>query len=344
MRVWLQLDGSLPRAGENARALAGRGADGAFTFEGPHDVFLPLVPAAQTSLDLMTNVAIVGPRSPVHLAHAAYDLQALSKGRFRLGLGSQIKVHVEKRYGATWHPPARFVGETVRAVKAVFAAWEGERPLDFRGEFHTHTLMPPNFNPGPNRYGRPPVLMGALGPIMTRTAAEVADGLLVMPFNTIRHFADRTMPAVEEGLRRSGRSIGEFPIIPQVMVAVGNDDAQLRAAVDGVAFLIAFYGSTPAYRPVLDAEGWGEIHPELNRLSKQGDYPAMRSLITDEMVARIGIVGNPADCAAEIRRRFGDVADEVCCYFPAYEPDGAAVSDLVAELHAAGVAGVVHAP
>ncbi|MCK0440465.1 TIGR03617 family F420-dependent LLM class oxidoreductase [Gordonia alkaliphila] len=334
MKVHLQLDGSLPRAAEHARELAALGADGAFTFEGPHDVFLPLsVAAGTTSLELMTNVAIAGPRSPVHLAHSAYDLQAYSEGRFRLGLGTQIKVHIEKRYGAVWHPPARFLGETVRAVQAVFAAWEGAQPLDFRGTFHTHTLMPPNFDPGPNPFGPPPVLMGGLGPIMTRTAAEVADGLLVMPFNTVRHLTDRTLPAIDEGLRRCGRTRAQFPIIGQAMVAVGRDEAELRAAIDGVAVLIAFYGSTPAYRPVLDAEGWGDLHPVLNRLSKTGGYAAMRALITDEMVARIGVVGSPADCAAEIGRRFGDFADEVCCYFPAYQPAPDAVAALLATLH-----------
>ncbi|MFT4200666.1 TIGR03617 family F420-dependent LLM class oxidoreductase [Gordonia sp. (in: high G+C Gram-positive bacteria)] len=333
MRVHLQLDGSPPAAGPHARELAALGADGTFTFEGPHDVFLPLVAAAETSLELMTNVAIAGPRSPVHLAHAAYDLQAYSQGRFRLGLGSQIRPHIEKRYGATWHPPARFVGETVRAVKAVLAAWQGTERLRFEGEFHTHTLMPPNFNPGPNPFGPPPVLMGALGPLMTRTAAEVADGLLVMPFNSARHFADRTVPAIEEGLRRSHRSRGDLTVIPQAMVAVGRTDAELRAAVDGVAFLIAFYGSTPAYRPVLDAEGWGDLHPELNRMSKVGDYPGMRALITDEVVERIGVVGNPAECAATIAERFGEFADEACCYFPAYEPAPEAVAQLVTELH-----------
>ncbi|GAA3025881.1 LLM class F420-dependent oxidoreductase [Gordonia defluvii] len=335
MKVHVALEGDPALAAASAQEAVSIGADGAFTFEGQYDVMLPLLVAAQeTDLELMTNVAIAGPRSPLHLAHAAYDLQAYSRGRFRLGLGSQIRPHIENRYGAVWHPPAKFLGETVRAVKAIFAAWEGQSPLDFRGEFHTHTLMPPNFNPGPNPFGPPPVLMGALGPIMTRTAAEVADGLLVMPFNTVRHFTDRTLPAIEEGLRRSDRTMAQFPIIPQMMVAVGHTDQQLRAAVDGVAFLIAFYGSTPAYRPVLDAEGWGGAHHELNRLSKIGDFAGMRALITDEMVERIGVVGSPSECAAEIGRRFGDVADEVCCYFPAYEPDAATVAALVQELHA----------
>jgi probable F420-dependent oxidoreductase len=334
MRVHLQVNGSPAEVGASAAGIAATGADGLFTFEGQHDVFFPLIVAAgETSLDLMTNVAIAMPRSPLHLAHAAYDLQVYSGGRFRLGLGSQVKAHIEKRYGSRWERPAARMAETVAAVKAVFAAWEGQCRLDFRGEFSTHTLMPPSFNPGPNPFGPPPVLMGALGPVMTRTAAEVADGLLVMPFNSARHFAERTIPAVSEGLRRSQRSSNEFQIIAQVMVAVGRDDADLAAAVDGVASLIAFYGSTPAYAPVLEVDGWADIQPELNGLSKQGRFKEMRGLITDPMVARIGIVGTPEQCAQQIGARFGDHADEVCCYFPGYTPRSADIADLIGALH-----------
>ena len=169
-------------------------------------MFLPLAAAAGVvETDLMTNVAIAMPRSPVHLAHAAWDLQLMSKGRFRLGLGSQIRVHVENRYGATWSPPAARMREIVLAVKAILTSWQDASRLDFRGEHTRHTLMPPTFVPGPNPYGAPPVLLGALGPVMTRTAAEVADGLLVMPFHSHRHFRERTLPAVDEGLERAGR-------------------------------------------------------------------------------------------------------------------------------------------
>ncbi|RMI31787.1 TIGR03617 family F420-dependent LLM class oxidoreductase [Nocardia stercoris] len=334
MRVQLQIDGAPQRAAEHARELAGIGADGVFSFEGPHDVFQPLVIAAGVAeLGLMTNVAIAGPRSPLHLAHAAYDLQVYSGGRFRLGLGSQIRVHIEKRYGAQWSKPAERMAETVGAIKAIFDCWEGKAPLNFRGRYFTHTLMPPNFVPGPNPYGPPAVLMGALGPIMTRTAAEVADGLLVMPFHSARHFAERTMAAVDEGLRRSGRTPADLQIIGQAMVAVGRTDADLRAAIDGVATLIAFYGSTPAYRPVLDTEGWAELQPVLNAMSKTGDYAGMRALISDDMVRTIGIVGTPQECAAEIGRRFGAHAGEVCCYFPGYRPSAGDIADLVAALH-----------
>jgi probable F420-dependent oxidoreductase len=334
VKVHLQVDGSPQHVRASAREIAGVGADGAFSFEGPHDVFLPLaIAAGETDLELLTNVAIAGPRSPLHLAHAAYDLQVFSEGRFRLGLGSQIRAHIEKRYGSQWGRPAARLAESVAAVKAIFAAWEGEAALNFRGEFTNHTLMPPNFNPGPNPYGRPPVLMGALGPVMTRKAAETADGLLVMPFNSARHLSERTLPAVAEGLATSARGADQFQVIVQAMVAVGRTDEQLAAAVDRVAFLIAFYGSTPNYLPVLDVEGWGDLQPRLNALSKTGDYAGMRALITEDMVRTYGIVGTPQECADQIGDRFGAISSDVCCYFPGYTPDGADVADLVTACH-----------
>jgi probable F420-dependent oxidoreductase len=334
VKVHLQVESSPDRVRDHARQLATWGADGAFTFEGQHDVFLPLVVAAgETRLELMTNVAIAGPRSPLHMAHAAYDLQVYSGGRFRLGLGSQVKVHIEKRYGSQWAKPAAKMAETVAAIKAIFAAWEGQAPLNFRGEYYTHTLMPPNFNPGPNPFGSPPVLMGALGPIMTRKAAEVADGLLVMPFNSALHFSERTVPAIAEGLRRSERELADFQVVAQAMLAVGRTERDLATATDAVAMLIAFYGSTPAYVPVLEVEGWAEAQPELNALSKVGKFAEMRALISDDMVARLGVVGTPEQCAVEIGRRFGSHASDVCCYFPGYEPGDNAIADLICALH-----------
>ncbi|MFG3615508.1 TIGR03617 family F420-dependent LLM class oxidoreductase [Nocardia sp. NPDC047654] len=334
MKVHLQVTGAPRQITTDARELAETGADGLFTFEGPHDVFFPLVVAAgATSLELMTNVAIAGPRSPMHLAHAAYDLQVYSEGRFRLGLGSQIRAHIEKRYGSTWGAPAERTAESVAAVRAIFDAWEGRARLNFRGKYYTHTLLPPTFDPGPNPFGPPPVLMGALGPVMTRKAAEVADGLLVMPFNSERHFTERTLPAVAEGLRRSGRTPDGFPVIAQVMVALGRTEEALTAAMGGVSSLIAFYGSTPAYRPVLEVEGWEQLHFTLNALSKTGGFAEMRALVTEEMVRTIGVAGTPEECAAQIRTRFGAEIEEVCCYFPGYAPNAADVADLVEALH-----------
>lgn len=331
MLLDVQLDARPDEAAARARELVGAGVDGLFTFEGPHDVFVPLIAAAgAVETDLMTNVAIALPRSPMHLAHAAYDLQLLSKGRFRLGLGSQVRPHIENRYGATWDRPVARMREMVLAVKAILASWQDGTRLDFRGEFTRHTLMPPTFVPGPNPYGAPPVLLGALGPQMTRAAAEVADGLLVMPFHSHRHFRERTLPAVAEGLARAGRE--SIPIFPQAIVAMGRTDEQRAHAMRGVRTLLAFYGSTPAYRPVLEVEGWGELQPELNALSKTGHVAAMVDLVDETMARTLAVVGTPEECAAEIVRRFGDVADRVCAYFPGYDADLADVSALAGAL------------
>lgn len=333
MLLDLQLDGRPDQALARARALTEAGADGLFTFEGPHDVFLPLAAVAgQVETDLMTNVAIAMPRSPMHLAHTAWDLQLMSGGRFRLGLGSQIRPHIEKRYGARWTPPAARMREIVMAVRTILRSWQEGTRLDFRGEHTTHTLMPPTFVPGPNPYGPPPVLLGALGPLMTRTAAEVADGLLVMPFHSHRHFRERTLPAVTEGLATAGRDPATFAVLPQAIVAMGRTDEEMTAARAGVRGLLAFYGSTPAYLPVLDVEGWGDAQPELNALSKKGDMARMVGLVSDEMLSTLAVVGTPEECAAELRRRFADVAERVCCYFPGYQPPAEQVAALAAGL------------
>ncbi|MFL6155888.1 MAG: TIGR03617 family F420-dependent LLM class oxidoreductase [Marmoricola sp.] len=339
MKLDVQLDGRPDEAARRARELIGAGVDGLFTFEGPHDVFLPLVVAAGSSdvppTDLMTNVAIAIPRSPMHLANLAYDLQLLSGGRFRLGLGSQIKPHIENRYGSTWSRPAARMRETVLAVKAILNAWQDGSRLDFRGEFTKHTLMPPTFVPGPNPYGVPPVLLGALGPLMTRTAAEVADGLLVMPFHSARHFRERTLVAVAEGLELAGRELtgpAGFSIYPQAIVATGSTPEEIEAATLGVKGLLAFYGSTPAYRSVLEVEGWGDLQPELNALSKTGDIMTMIDLIDDQVLRTLAVVGTPAECADEIKTRFGDVADRICAYFPGSTHPASTISALATAL------------
>ena len=296
---------------ERARVLREAGAAGVFTFEGPHDVFAPLTLASTVGgLDLMTNVAIAFPRNPIQLAHQAYDHQLLSGGRFTLGLGTQIRTQIEKRYGAAFDHPVARMRELVEALRAIFAAWQTGQRLDFRGEFHRHTLMTPTFNPGPNPFGPPPIYLGALGPRLTRAAAEVADGLLVMPFGTTRFLREATMPAVRAGLAAAGRS--GFAVVPEVIVSAGEDHEATRR-------LLAFYGSTPAYRPVLDIHGWGDLQPELNALSKQGRWAEMGSLITDEVLETIAACGTPRQIADHIRARAdatGGLADTVCLYQP----------------------------
>ncbi len=187
------------------------------------------------------------------------------------GLGSQIRTHVERRYGATWGQPVEHMREVVAATKAILDGWQGGGTIEFRGEYTTHTLMTPIFDPGPSPFGVPKVLVGALGPRMSRMAAEVADGVLVMPFNTERHMRERTTPAIESGLKAAGRSREDIEMVAEVIVATGRNEEELTAS-DAARFIVAFYGSTPAYRPVLEVEGWGELQPELNALSKQGEW------------------------------------------------------------------------
>jgi probable F420-dependent oxidoreductase len=295
---------------ERAQALKEAGATGVFTFEGPNDVFAPLTLASTVSgLDLMTNVAIAFPRNPIHLAHQAHDHQLLSQGRFTLGLGTQIRTQIEKRFGADFDHPVARMTELIAALRAIFEAWSSGERLRFEGQFYRHTLMTPNFSPGPNPYGPPPIYVGALGPRLTRATAEHADGLLVMPFGSQKFLHEATMPAVRDGLAAAGRDAAGFAVVPEIIVSAGEDHTATRR-------LLAFYGSTPAYKPVLDIHGWGDLQPELHALSKQGRWQDMGGLIDDEVLHTIAACGTPAEIAEHIRKRVAGVADTVCLYQP----------------------------
>ena len=319
---------AVPRAAE----LQAVGADGLFSFENAHDAFFPLVLASTScQIDLMTNAAMAFPRSPLHLAYSANDLQLLTGGKFRLGLASQIRPHIQKRYGSVWEKPVAQMREWVSATKAILAHFAGEGPFDFKGQWTTHTLMTPNFNPGPNPFGKAPVLVGALGPKMCEMSAEVADGILVMPFNSERHFAERTMPALERGFAKSGRDRKDFEIILEVICAVGQTDEEIAAAANGVKTLLGFYGSTPSYKPVLDVEGWGDLQPELNALSKQGKWVEMGDLITDEILNTFAVVGQPETIAPELAKRYGDVIQRLSFYAP-YSSDQSRWAQVIADI------------
>jgi probable F420-dependent oxidoreductase len=295
---------------EQARAFRDAGASGVVTFEGTNDVFTPLTLASTVGgLDLMTNVAIAFPRNPIHLAHQAIDHQLLTEGRFALGLGTQIRTQIEKRFGADFDKPVARMTELVAALRAIFHAWETGERLDFRGDYYRHTLMTPTFSPGKNPYGPPPIYVGALGPRLTRATAEHADGLLVMPFGNKRFLHEVTMPAVREGLEAAGKSVQDFAVIPEIIVSVGDDHSAARR-------LLGFYGSTPAYRPVLDIHGWGELQPELNALSKEGRWAEMGKLIDDDVLHTIAACGTAAEVAAHIRDRVAGISDRICLYQP----------------------------
>lgn len=314
VKVFAALYG-LADAAERARELRDAGAAGVATFEGPHDVFAPLTLAATVSgLNLMTNVAIAFPRNPIHLAHQANDHQLLSSGRFTLGLGTQIRAQIEKRFGAEFDQPVARMTELIAALRAIFAAWNSGQRLDFRGDYYRHTLMTPTFNPGPNPFGPPPIYVGALGPRLTRAVAQHADGLLVMPFGSKRFLHEHTMPVVRDALAASHRQAADLTVLPEIIVSSGDTDAEIEAAHARTRALLGFYGSTPAYRPVLAAHGWQDLQPELNTLSKQGRWTEMGGLIDDEMLHTIAACGTPADVARHIRDRVKGVSDTVCLY------------------------------
>jgi probable F420-dependent oxidoreductase len=283
-------------------------------------------------LDLMTNVAIAFPRNPIHLAHQANDHQLLSGGRFFLGLGTQVRPQIEKRFGAQFEHPVARMTELIGALRAIFEAWNSGGPLNFRGDYYRHTLMTPTFSPGPNPYGPPPIYVGALGPRLTRATAEHADGLLVMPFGSKKFLHENTLPAVRDGLRASGRKTDEFAVIPEIIVSVGDTDADRERADEGTRRLLAFYGSTPAYRPVLAAHGWEDLQTELNAMSKQGRWQEMGGLIADEMLHTIAACGTPAEVAARIRDRVDGITDTICLYQSA--PIGLeTLAAIIDELH-----------
>ncbi|MBM7276828.1 TIGR03617 family F420-dependent LLM class oxidoreductase [Gordonia rubripertincta] len=316
MRIHTALFGP-QQAAERTRALRDVGVDGVFTFDGPHDVFSPLFGAAGVDdVALMTNVAIAFPRNPITVAHQANDLQLLSGGRFTLGLGTQIRPQIEKRFGVPFERPVDRMVEFVSALRAIFDCWQNGTRLDFDGEFYRHRLMTPMFNPGPNPYGVPPIFVGALGPRLTRAVAEHADGLLVMPFTTDRFVRESILPRVDAGLSAAGRRREDFTVVPEIIVATGRTDEEFETSVDAARRLLSFYGSTPAYRPVLEMHGYGDLQTELNLLSKQGRWAEMVRLVDDELLELIAAHGSPRDVAATIRARSHGIATDVAIYQP----------------------------
>jgi probable F420-dependent oxidoreductase len=301
-----------------ARDLEADGYAGAWAPETGHDPFFPLLLAARATerLQVGTAIAVAFARNPMTMAMLANDMQLYSEGRFMLGLGSQIKPHIERRFSMPWSHPAPRMREFVLAMRAVWACWNDGTKLDFAGEFYTHTLMNPFFNPGPNPYGTPKVFLAAVGELMTEVAGEVADGLLVHGFTTERYLREVTLPALDRGLAKSGRSRDQVQVAYPGFVVTGVDEGSTEAARGAVKAQIAFYGSTPAYKPVLELHGWGDLHPELNTLSKKGEWGTMAGLIDDEVLDAFAVVAPVDEVAAGVRGRFGDIVDRFSFYAP----------------------------
>ena len=320
---------------ERARAIEALGYDGAFTFEGPHDPFFPLALAAEHTqhIELTTAIAIALARSPMTVAQIGRDLNDLAGGRAIVGLGSQIRPHIERRFSMPWSQPAARMREYVLALRAIWDTWQHGTPLRFEGEHYRHTLMTPFFDPGPSDHGIPRVHLAGVGARMTEVAGEVADGFLVHPFSTPEFVRDVTRPALERGAARAERSLDGFEITWPVMVVSGTTEEAMATAHSIVRTQIAFYASTPAYRVVLEHHGLGDLQPELQRLTREGRWDDMPALVDDDLLALLAVVAEPDRVAAAIRERVGDLVDRVSVNAP-YESDPAAWSMVVAGIHA----------
>ncbi len=311
METMAGVTASLAGIPAEAKQLEDQGADILGVAELGHDPISQLLLAATGTekIKLMTAIAVAFARSPMTLALGAHDVNSLSRGRLMLGIGSQIKPHIEKRYSMTWSRPAARMREYVMALKAIWAAWYDGEPLDFRGEFYNHTLMTPMFTPTDKEYAAPPVIVAAVGPLMTENAAEVADGVLLHAFTTEEYVRTVTMPAVEAGLARSGRHRSDLKIVGTPFLVTGSTEEEFAAVKLSALNQIAFYGSTPAYRGVLESVGYGELQGELNALSKQGKWLEMGQCIDDTLLNKIAVVGEPQDIGSKVIQRYGDIFD-----------------------------------
>jgi probable F420-dependent oxidoreductase len=319
MKIDANLGSDLAGAPAAAADLEREGYGGVWVAEAGGDPFLLSLQAvsATESVTVGTSVAIAFARTPMTLATVGFDLARHSRGRFVLGLGSQVKAHIERRYSMPWSRPAARMREMVLAMRAIWACWQDGEKLDFQGDFYTHTLMTPFFAQQPHEYGPPPVHLAGVGQLMTEVAGEVADGFFVHPFTTERYLREVTLPALERGRAKAGKAgFDGYTVCGSQMVVTGRTEEEVAKATRGIKRQIAFYASTPAYRAVLDLHGFGDLQPELTALSKQGRWREMTDMITDEILREFAVTGTPEEVPAAVHARIGDVCDRVSLYTP----------------------------
>ncbi len=317
----MKIDSTLPMdiaaTKEAARSAEQAGYDGLWAGETKHEPFLQLLQAAEATerISVGSAVAIAFARTPMTLAGAGWDLAEYARGRFILGLGSQVKPHVERRFSMPWSKPAARMREFVLAMRAIWACWQHGEKLDFEGEFYTHTLMSPFFTPTRLEWGPPPVYLAGVGSRMTEVAGEVCDGFFFHAFTTDRYLREVTLPALLRGRSKAGvEGLDGFTLAGPAFACVGRDDAELVAAMKATKERIAFYASTPAYRPVLDLHGWGELQPELTKMSRDGRWSEMGAAIDDEILHAFAAVGDPSQVGKGLRGRWDSVASRITLY------------------------------
>jgi probable F420-dependent oxidoreductase len=305
------------------------GYDGFGAPETRHDVFSTLTLAARATsrITLQSAIAVAFARTPMTLAVQANDVQLISAGRFQLGLGSQVKPHIERRFAMPWGKPAARMEEFIAALRAIWHAWATGDRLMFKGEFYQHTLMTDFFNPGPNPHGNPPIFLAAVGDLMTAVAARAADGLMVHPLTTQAYLRERTIPAV----RAARGKLDDFSLVLPALVVLGADAASRSVAEQAVRGQIAFYASTPAYRAVLDMHGWGELADKLNVMSRRQAWAEMAAEIPDDVLDAFAVSGDAAEVAAALTARYADVIDRISLYTP-YDVDPVQLTEVTAAL------------
>lgn len=331
----VRIDGSiggLANAATRAEELEDAGYDAAWAAEVNQDPFLQLAVAAHGTqrIELGTSITVAFARSPMSLAYTADDLQRYSGGRLLLGLGSQVRAHIVRRFDMPWDRPVARMRDYILALRAIWSSWHGGEPLKFEGEFYRHTLMPQAFVPPAHEFGPPKVLLAGVGELMTRLAGEVADGFLCHGYTTGRWLRERTLPALSEGRARAGKTMDGFTVAASPFIVTGTAE-QIEAALPTVRDRIAFYASTPAYRGVFELHGWDDMSEELTRLSKEGRWTDMGGLITDEMVNAFAIVAAPSDVPGLVAQRFGGILTRMSLRPPA-GLDAAVAAKLVREL------------
>ena len=323
MKVDAGIGANLDNIAKAARQLEAQGFDGVRTAEMNHDPFFPLLLAAEHTekVELITSIAVAFARSPMILANIAHDLNAYSKGRFTLGLGSQIRPHITKRFSMPWGAPAKQMRELVLAMRAIWANWYDGKPLEHVGEYYTHTLMTPAFAPNDADYGAPKVILAAVGPKMTEVAGETCDGMIIHPFSTKAYIESVTLPAIERGLAKAGKTRDQFELTYGNFVVTGTNEERFEASKRATRERIAFYGSTPAYKGVFDSIGVGELQGELNAMSKQGRWKEMGTLIDDDILDAFAVVGEPKDIASQMLGRYGSFVDRTSATFDVEDED-----------------------
>lgn len=295
-----------------ARAAEEMGFAGLWTSETQHDPFLPLALAAEhtSRIELGTAIAVAFPRSPTVLAHIAWDLANASHGRFILGLGTQVKAHIERRFGMTWESPAPKLREMILAMRALWQAWQGDGKINFRGEFYKITLMTPFFNPGEIDYPDIPIYIAGVNEHLCRVAGELCQGFHVHPFHTPEYIRQIVLPNIKLGAEKTNRSRADVQLASSIFVATNDDEREL------VRQQISFYASTPSYKAVLDVHGWGEVNEKLGALAARGKWSEMPAFITDDILNQVAIVAPVDEIPTRIKQKYAGLLDRVALYLP----------------------------